>query len=158
VIAGKGSETLRLRARIARNPRIEWIDAYLTPDQAITQFQRASIVAAPYVNATQSGVVAAAFGNGRPVVATRSGGLPDAVREGINGLLAQPNDAPSLADALEAMLDNPELLAATTRGARDSASSDFGWTPIAGALLAFMQSVSDGAKSKRGALAVGRAA
>jgi glycosyltransferase involved in cell wall biosynthesis len=149
VIAGKGSETWRLRARLAANPRVEWIDAYLTPDAAIAEFQRASIVTAPYVNATQSGVVAAAFGNGRPVIATRSGGLPDAVRAGVNGLLVTPNDPTALADAIEAMLANPELLASTTRGAVIAASSDFDWKPIAQGVLGFMGTVRESAGAKR---------
>jgi glycosyltransferase involved in cell wall biosynthesis len=154
VIAGKGSEIIRLRARIAASHQIELIDAYLSPDEAITQFQRASFVTTPYVEATQSGVVAAAFANGRPVVATNSGGLPDAVHAGVNGLLVPPNDAIALADAIDAMLSDSALLASTTAGARSSAVSDFDWAPISAVLLEFMRSIRAGGNPERAAVAV----
>lgn len=43
----------------------------------------------------------------RPVVATRSGGVPEIVAEGETGLLVAPGDASGLADALLALLSDP---------------------------------------------------
>jgi glycosyltransferase involved in cell wall biosynthesis len=44
-----------------------------------------------------------------PVVATRTGGIPEIVEDGVTGLLAAPDDAVSLAAALERMLDDAAL-------------------------------------------------
>jgi glycogen synthase len=44
--------------------------------------------------------------HGRPVVATRVGGLPDKVVQGVTGWLVPPGDAPALASALDAALES----------------------------------------------------
>jgi glycosyltransferase involved in cell wall biosynthesis len=45
---------------------------------------------------------------GKPVVATRAGGIPEAVQEGITGLLVPPRDPRALADAVRYLLCHPE--------------------------------------------------
>lgn len=46
---------------------------------------------------------------GVPIVASRAGGIPEAVRDGENGLLVPPGDAVALAAAIHRLLDDPEL-------------------------------------------------
>lgn len=46
---------------------------------------------------------------GRPVVATRVGGVPDVVADGETGLLVPENDPPALAEAIARVLDDGEL-------------------------------------------------
>ena len=52
-------------------------------------------------------VVLEALAAGVPVVACRAGGLVDAIEDGRNGILAQPDDAPALTSALLRMLEDP---------------------------------------------------
>ena len=49
-----------------------------------------------------------AMAAGRPVVATRVGGVPDLVADGVTGRLVPPDDPAALADALAALLRDPE--------------------------------------------------
>ncbi|MBM3223808.1 MAG: glycosyltransferase family 4 protein, partial [Candidatus Tectomicrobia bacterium] len=44
---------------------------------------------------------------GKPVVATRAGGIPEAVQEGVTGLLVPPRDPSALAEALRYCLRHP---------------------------------------------------
>jgi glycosyltransferase involved in cell wall biosynthesis len=44
----------------------------------------------------------------RPVVASRVGGVPEAVQDGTTGLLVPPGDDAALADALATLIANPE--------------------------------------------------
>ncbi len=44
---------------------------------------------------------------GVPIVASRVGGIPEAVREGVNGRLVPPADVPALTDAILALLAAP---------------------------------------------------
>jgi glycosyltransferase involved in cell wall biosynthesis len=43
-----------------------------------------------------------------PIVASRVGGIPEAVRDGENGLLVPPGDIAALRAAIEALLSDPE--------------------------------------------------
>ncbi len=45
---------------------------------------------------------------GRPVVATRNGGLTDIVADGETGLLVPPGDSQALQEAIQVLLDDPE--------------------------------------------------
>ena len=55
---------------------------------------------------------------GLPVVATRVGGIPEAVREGEGGLLCDPGDSGGLRDALCRLISDPPLRRRLGRGAR----------------------------------------
>lgn len=46
---------------------------------------------------------------GLPIVATRAGGIPEVVRDGVDGLLVPPGDARALAEAIARVLSEPDL-------------------------------------------------
>jgi glycosyltransferase involved in cell wall biosynthesis len=50
-----------------------------------------------------------ALAGGRPVVATRVGGVPDVVRDGEDGFLVEPGDVEQLAERLALLARDPEL-------------------------------------------------
>jgi len=52
-----------------------------------------------------------ALASGRPVVATRVGGVPDVIRDGVDGFLVEPGDVDSLAERLARLARDPELRA-----------------------------------------------
>ena len=62
---------------------------------------------------------------GRPVVASRTGGIPDLVEHGRNGILVDPEDPEALADALVRILRDPEYAARLGEAARRSIA-DYG--------------------------------
>jgi len=55
---------------------------------------------------------------GRPVVATRVGGMPESVRDGETGLLVPPSDPEALAKAIVRLLENRDEAAAFGRAGR----------------------------------------
>ena len=63
-------------------------------------------------------VIVEAFCRGRPVVGTRSGGIPDLVEDGVNGVLVPPDDPTALADALGRVLGDRALAERLGDGAR----------------------------------------
>jgi glycosyltransferase involved in cell wall biosynthesis len=67
-------------------------------------------------------VVIEAFCRGRPVVGARVGGIPDIVRDGVNGLLADPDDSHALAGELVRILTDRKLAERLAAGARASAA------------------------------------
>lgn len=63
---------------------------------------------------------------GVPVVATRTGGIPEIVEDGVSGLLVPPRDPALLADAILRMLDDTALRETCAREAqRRSAGYDY---------------------------------
>lgn len=62
---------------------------------------------------------------GCAVVASHVPGVREIIREGIDGILVAPKDPAALADALEALLKNPEHAAKLACAARDRALSEF---------------------------------
>ena len=68
---------------------------------------------------------------GLPVVATRSGGIPDVVRDGATGLLVPERDPAALARGVARLLDDPELAARLARAARADVASRFAPAHIA---------------------------
>jgi glycosyltransferase involved in cell wall biosynthesis len=66
---------------------------------------------------------------GLPVVASRFGGFPEVVDEGHTGLLYPPRDADALADAVNALLAEPERLRAM-RAAAPSWAAQFAWSAV----------------------------
>ena len=76
--------------------------------------RRAAVVAIPLIPSERSTgqvVLFEAMALGKPVVATRATGTVDYVRDGENGLLVEPGDAPALAAAVNRLLQDSALAA-----------------------------------------------
>ncbi len=83
----------------------------LTPQQEGLEFEGFGLV---YLEAGAYGL---------PVVATRTGGVPDAVKEGVTGLLADPDDIEGIAAAILRLLTEPNLARRVGRGNRQWAET-----------------------------------
>lgn len=67
---------------------------------------------------------------GKPVIASRIGGLPFTVAEGATGLLFEPGDARDLASKIETLLDDPALRQAMGEAGRRRFEERFTWDVI----------------------------
>lgn len=131
VIAGYSTDFKKYE-RAMVNPENFEVHNYRIPDDKVAGFfQSASIVALPYVEASQSGVVPIAYAFGKPVVATTVGGLPDVVVDGESGLLVPPADSRNLAEAIIALLRNKSLRHQMQKGALQLARTQLSWDHIA---------------------------
>jgi glycosyltransferase involved in cell wall biosynthesis len=66
-----------------------------------------------------------AMAAGLPVVSTAVGGVPELVQEGVTGLLVPPDDAGALAQAMQALVDDPARRQAMGAAARQHAIAHF---------------------------------
>lgn len=73
---------------------------------------------------------------GVPLVASRIGGIPEVVEDGLTGLLVPPGDPAALAAAIETTLSDPAAAAARARAARKRCEERFSHTATIGRLLA----------------------
>jgi glycosyltransferase involved in cell wall biosynthesis len=119
VVAGEGESLDRYRRLMVHPERFEVIDEFVSDRRRAELFRRASIVALPYVEASQSGVVPLAYTFEKPVVATSVGGLPEMIEDGITGFVVPPRDARALAGALVRLLRDPALRRQCGRSGRE---------------------------------------
>ena len=64
---------------------------------------------------------------GKPVIAGRSGGVPDAVQEGVTGLLVNPVDAEEVAGAIIKVLREPDVAKVLGNNGRKWVESKMNW-------------------------------
>jgi glycosyltransferase involved in cell wall biosynthesis len=112
--------------------RVVLEDRYVANEEVPLFFQAADLVVQPYRSATQSGIAQIAFAFHTPVLATRVGGLPEQIDEGVTGLLVPPDDAAALARALRRFF--AEDLAAPMAAAIRADAERFSWSGLADAL------------------------
>lgn len=79
---------------------------YVSNTEMSELFQSSTVVALPYTDATQSGVVLTAYAFGRPVVVTDVGGLAEYVEDRATGIVVAPQDPTGLARALVEILSD----------------------------------------------------
>ena len=106
-------------------------DRFVDDGEVACYFSLADLLVLPYRAATQSGVTQIAVHFGVPMVATCVGGLPEIVRDGVTGLLCDP-DPVSIAGAIERALD--PAVAEVLRANFAVERARFGWQAAADAI------------------------
>lgn len=66
----------------------------------------------------------------KPVVGGRSGGIPEAIVDGVTGLLVNPHDPEDIANALKRLLIDRNFAIRLGQQGRDRAARDFNWAVI----------------------------
>ncbi len=77
-----------------------------------------------------------AMASGLPIIATRVGGIPEAVRDGIEGRLVPPGDARAIRDAISWMLTHPRERTIMGTHAAERARTSFSEEQMTSAYLA----------------------
>lgn len=126
VIAGSGSLD-PYAEQLRELPGLEVHNRWHADEEVAALMERTDAVVLPYIEASQSGVAAAAYAAGRPVVATPVGGLTEQVVHGRTGLLARSMSAEALADAVQALASDPGLLDRLGTGALAHAREELSW-------------------------------
>ncbi len=105
LVVGESYEPPDRYRALLEDPRIRdkvrVVNRYVPNEEVASYFAAADVAALPYREATGSGIAQVAFGAGVPVIATRTGGLEEAVEENVSGLLVPPRDPEALARAIE---------------------------------------------------------
>lgn len=110
LLAGEGS-LAKYQPLLAQLPH-KIIDNRIIPEaEVLRYFDLSTLVALPYREASQSGIVSIALPAGTPIVASRVGALPEILKHGENAWLVEPNDPAELAGAIKRLLHDPVLRA-----------------------------------------------
>jgi len=95
-------------------------------------YYRADVFVAPSVWDEPLGlVILEAMAAKTPVIATRKGGIPLAVKNGVNGFLIRPKNSNQITEACNKLLENDELRKKMGDAARETVEKKFTWKKIA---------------------------
>ena len=147
-VAGKGDQEEPLR-RLARRLDVEdrvRFRGFVSEGEKLRLLRSAwiHVLTSPKEGWGISALEAAACGT--PTVASDAPGLRESVVDGETGLLVPHGDVGAVADAIEALIRNPELRATMAQRARDFAEG-FSWDASADAFEGFLRRVvGDGAQ------------
>jgi alpha-maltose-1-phosphate synthase len=108
-----------------------WIPEMLPKREVIQLLTHATVFACPSIYEPLGIVNLEAMACGTAVVGSRTGGIPEVVADGETGLLVPPGEPEPLAEALNALLRDPDRAAAMGRAGRQRAVAEFGWAAIA---------------------------
>ena len=104
---------------------------WLPQDELPSHLRQADFLVFPTIAEEALGRSAVeAMGAGRPVIASRIGGLPYTVTDGLTGLLFEPGNVADLADKIETLLDDPALCTRMGSAARQRFEQHFTWDVI----------------------------
>lgn len=132
-IAGEGpmrSELQNLACELGVEDRVRFV-GFLSQAQLREQFYQSHIFLHPSelgADGNQEGVPNAmleAMASGLPVFATRHGGIPEAIKSGVSGVLVAERDHPALAEALLDWTRQPEALARLAQAGADAVAAKF---------------------------------
>lgn len=122
-LVGKGSLTEVVETLVTEFPgRVRWTPE-LPSGEVARAMDAASVLLLPSRSEGLPRIVVEAFCRGRGVVGTCAGGIPDIVRDGVNGLLVPVGDAAALADAIVRVATEPDLAGTLGSGARTDADT-----------------------------------
>jgi glycosyltransferase involved in cell wall biosynthesis len=129
---GVDMEALRRQAQSVGRP-VRIIDRFVSDSEVPALMRRADVVALPYREVEQSGVLYTALAFGKAIVGSSVGGFPEvaAAGEGETLRLVPPGDHAALAEALDAVLREPTERARLEAAARAAAAGPYSWDTIA---------------------------
>ena len=104
--------------------RVRWLGAQ-SQEQLVPLYRAATAVVIPSEGEGLGLVAVEAQLCETPVIAFRSGGLPDVVSDGATGLLTPPGDVSALAAAMDAVLARDDRGASLGKAGRDAALARF---------------------------------
>jgi glycosyltransferase involved in cell wall biosynthesis len=130
-LEGRGPELERLLPRFQALPEVSVFADFVPSPRIMDSIQAADCVVLPYLSATQSGVLAAAYAGRRYVIASDTGGIPDVVSHHRNGILVPPGDADALAEAILEAATSEALRQRLRSGSELTAATTLNWDAIA---------------------------
>jgi glycosyltransferase involved in cell wall biosynthesis len=105
LVCGEGALTVS-QERL-RELGIEFRNHWIADRDIAEILASCDVMLASHTEASQSGIVAAAFGSGMPVIATPVGGLREQVSHGETGRIAREVSAEAIADEILHLYNNP---------------------------------------------------
>lgn len=140
-IVGEGPSLDGLRRRAAERgiaERVEFLG--FLPRSRITELNAtADLFVLPTRSDAFANVVLEAMSVALPVIATRVGGIPEAVEDGVTGLLVAPRNVPELSAAIGRLVSDADLRRSMGTAGQRKVRAEFDWDRNADAYEALLK-------------------
>ena len=131
VVAGRPhcdlSALRKLSVDLGIDARVTWKLGFIEEGEVADLFRAASLVALPYREIDQSGVLMTAIALETPVVASRLGGFEETIQDGVHGYLVPPGEFADLSTAMDRILTDPEQAGRMRQALRVLRSGKLSW-------------------------------
>lgn len=118
------------REALAALPDVRLENRWIGEEEIPAIFAGTDLAVLPYREASQSAVVATAFADGMPCIATPIPGLREQVPDGVSGLIAEAVTPDAFAEAVARALRDPALYRRLSDGALTAARTTLDWSSI----------------------------
>lgn len=131
VFCGTGGYVAWVRERAAQFPEVLILENQ--SNAAVSRLMsQASVLTLPSRGEESFGIVLIEAGcHGTPVIASAIDGMPEVIRDGIDGFIVPPEDPEALASAIDRMLREPELNRRLGESFRRRVEAEFTWEQAA---------------------------
>jgi glycogen(starch) synthase len=136
LLVGDGPERPALEreaGRLGLGDRVRFL-GFVPHDRVPAILTHADLLVLPSLYEELGTVLLEAMWAGLPIVASRTGGIPDVIEDGINGLLVPPGDPHTLAGAIDRVLGTPDLARRLAEAASQRAK-EYDWEVLAERVL-----------------------
>jgi glycosyltransferase involved in cell wall biosynthesis len=147
-LIGDGPERGRLEslaAELGLGDRVAFLGTVANPLERVS---RAGVFVLPSVSEGLPLAILEAWRLGVPVVASKAGGIPEAVEDGRSGLLVPPRDPARLADALVAVLSDSGLARRLAEAGREAVRVRFAFDAMLDRTIALYARVLDARRAR----------
>src|SRR5215216_2167108 len=145
LLVGDGPERPKLEReakRIGVGDRVRFL-GFFAHDRLPAVLAHADLLVLPSLYEELGTVLLEAMQAALPIVASRTGGIPDVIEDGVNGMLVLPGEPEALARAIDRFLADQDLARRLSEGAQEG-GKDYDWEVLAERVLAVYQGVSVG--------------
>jgi glycogen synthase len=151
LLVGDGPERKALEReteRLGVGDRLHFV-GFVTHDRLPAAMAHADVLVLPSLYEELGTVLLEAMQAGLPIVASKTGGIPDVIEDGVNGMLVPPGDPGALARAIDRLLADRDLACRLSEGAKER-GKDYDWEMLAERVLAVYRGVTAGCLAEEG--------
>src|SRR5215208_6471493 len=145
LLVGDGPERKALERdadRLGVGDRLHFV-GFLAHERLPAVLSYADLLVLPSLYEELGTVLLEAMWAGLPIVASRTGGIPDVIEDGVNGMLVPPGEPEALARAIDRLLADRDLARQLSEGAQKRVK-DYNWEMLAERILAAYRGVTAG--------------
>jgi glycogen(starch) synthase len=145
LLVGDGPERKALEKearRIGVDDRVRF-EGFVAHERLPALLAHAELLVLPSLYEELGTVLLEAMQAGLPIVASQTGGIPEVIEDGVNGMLVPPGDPEALARAIDRLLADRDLARRLSEGARER-GKDYDWEVLAERVLRVYRGVTAG--------------